>query len=288
MFIFYGQGANGKSMIMEHVYKMFFTKENMSALSLNTLSSESSFARHKLMHSRINFATEQKAGLIESEELKKIISGETISVDRKNRDWIDIEPNCKVLIAANRLPYFKDTTHGTDRRLHIFYFPNRFMHAKEYAQENDREERGIYLAENEDVMIANLKAEASAILNIFLVALQDLKKSGWYFPPTKNSQKIKQEYKEESDPVGSWLRETYERGPANLDNIVTTRQMVLDYQDWNAFVHASSKPVSSTFMAKKAREVFGIAPFRYNTRDVVSQKPTSLSAFHLRRKDELI
>jgi len=287
MFIFYGQGSNGKSIIMEHVYKLFFTKEHMSSLSLNQLSNEGDFSRYKLIKSRINFATEQKAGNIESEELKKIISGETITIDKKNQDHISFEPNCKILIAANRLPYFKDTTYGTDRRLHIIMFPNKFMPKEEYKKEINPEKRGIYQQANSDEMKASLKKEAPAILNIFLMALQDLRRNNWYFPVSESSQEIKKEYKQESDPVGSWIRERYTISKKETaEDIVTARELLLLYSKYHEDNSLSSKSLKITtrFITKKVKELFNIHSFKHDGPDPITSKRTSGSAFYLKTK----
>lgn len=295
MFIFYGQGANGKSIIMEHVYKLFFTKEHMSSLSLNQLSNEGDFSRYKLIKSRINFATEQKAGNIESEELKKIISGETITIDKKNQDHISFEPNCKILIAANRLPYFKDTTYGTDRRLHIIMFPNKFMPKEEYDKEVNPQERGIYLQANSDEMKQNLKDEAPAILNMFLIALQELRQNNWYFPVSESSREIKKEYKQESDPVGSWIKGQYTMSKKeSVEDIVTAKELLILYSKYHEDNSLSNRglKITTKFMTKKVKELFNILPFTHYFSDPITSSRTSGPAFYLKKikykEDEIL
>ncbi len=289
LFIFYGSGSNGKSVIMEHIFKLFFTEDNMSAMSLNVMSDEEGFLREDIITSRINFATETKAGNIESEELKKIASGESIIVNRKHARSVKVNPNCKILVSANRLPRFKDTTYGTDRRLMIFDFKNKFVNEGEYNNEVDPEERGIYKTTNKDELIKNLKEETPSILNIFLSALDDLRKNNWYFPVTKNSKETKREYKEESDPIGTWLLDTYKRprkADENSKNTVTVKQILDEYIDNQDINNSYSKKInlSTRYITKRVRELFRIEPFKYSFR--INDRSTSASAFYLERKNE--
>jgi putative DNA primase/helicase len=261
LFLFYGEGSNGKSIIMDDIYQMFFDKKFISALSLNTLSKESSFTRAKLMTSRVNFATEQKADVIESEELKKITDGSNISIERKFKESITFKPKTKIIVACNNLPKFKDSTYGTKRRLFIIKFKNKFITSKRlYRTIQNPQEKRIYLAANRDELVAKLKEEKSAIFNIFLIALKGLKENNWSFTESENMSEVLKEYNEESDPAGQWLDATFtldENTDIPARGFITLVEIMDKYKDWyDDNYHDRKFMVSSRSMGKKIRDIF--------------------------------
>lgn len=208
LFMFIGDGANGKSVLIE-TYKMFFDRRFISSLSLTALSDEESFTRSSLIDSRLNISTEQKGGDIDPEEIKKIVSGEDITVKRKFKEAVNFKPNCKVLVASNNLPYLNDVTHGSGRRLFLIDFKNRFVSPAEYAKIETPAKKGIFPAANKEDLINDIKAEAPAILNLYLEGLLTLRSNNWIISETKNSEIIKEEYQESSDTLGVWLQNNY-------------------------------------------------------------------------------
>ena len=284
LFIFYGEGSNGKSIIMDEVYQMFFDEKFISALSLNTLSKESAFARKLLMTSRVNFATEQKADVIESEEIKKITDGSNISIARKFKDEITFKPKTKILVACNKLPRFKDTTYGTKRRLFILKFKNQFMADKTlYNQIENPGKKRIFLAGNKDEIVANLKKEKSAIFNLFLESLDILKKNNWIFKHNKNTEEVMEEYNEESDPTGQWIKDNFEIDETETE-IIDLPTIVREYNEWYMINNNDQKYMSSSrAISKKIKDLFRIESFKYTKRDSNGLIKCNI-AFNLKRK----
>jgi hypothetical protein len=126
LFMFLGEGANGKSLLM-YVYEMFFDKKVVTHISLENISDSKGFLRESLVTSRLNIATEAKEKGIDVEEIKKITSGEGTTIYRKFKGPIDINCKSKQIVASNTKPYFNDNTNGIYRRLFIVEFKNRFM-----------------------------------------------------------------------------------------------------------------------------------------------------------------
>ena len=101
------------------------------------------------------------------------------------------------------------------------------------------------------------------------------------------SVEVKQEYKEESDPVGSWIKERYTISKKEtIEDIVPCKTLLLDYSkyhDDNSLSNAGLK-ITTKFITKKVKELFNIVPFKHNYRDPISNNSTSGPAFYLKTK----
>lgn len=258
MFIFYGTGANGKSLLIDYVFKKFFDKKFLSSLSLNVLSNESSTSRKQLLRSRVNFATEQKSSdAIESEELKKVITGEDISIERKYEDTIMHQPKCKIVVAGNRFMRFKDTSEGTRRRLMIFSFDNRFeTNIEKYKRTQNPKAKRIFLAKNKDEMVSNFQKELPAILNLFLDGLQQLKDNNWHFYESMNNEKVFGEYLEDSDYIGTWLTDNLQEDPNGL---LPIKKILEQYRNWWQYNFPDKKfDMSTRLIGRRIKDLFRI------------------------------
>jgi putative DNA primase/helicase len=253
MFLFLGDGANGKSLLID-VYKLFFSKNNITALSLEALSDENNFGRECLVNSRINVATEAKGREIDSEELKKIISGEEINIARKFKQNIDIKLQTKIIIASNSLPYFADTSHGIDRRFYIVNFKNKFVDKSEEEQYSPADR--VFLAKDYDDLMTKFRAEGSGILNLFIEFLKYLMTHNWVIPATTNSIESKAEYKENTDILGTWLLDNYEK---SNDIEMKVEDIYADYKNYyENNVAKYGLKLSTTKLGKRINEIFRI------------------------------
>jgi phage/plasmid-associated DNA primase len=285
MFIFFGTGSNGKSIIIEHIYKKFFDKKFMSSMSLNALSKEDNAARKQLLTARVNFATEQKASSdIESDELKKIINGEDISIRRMYQDTITHAPKCKIMVAENRFARFKDTSEGTRRRLFMINFPNRFEKdpVKYKKIKNPRQYR-VFPALYEEDIIKNLNNELPAILNIFLDGLEELRKNHWNIIESKNSEDIFNEYIKESDYVGSWLEENFEKDDNEKESL-SVKEVLNKYREWWLYHFPEKKfDMSTKLLGRRIKELFRIDSHQLVVR-IGEDNITTTSVYYLKTK----
>ena len=111
----YGGGANGKSVIT-HTVRALLGTENVSSIPLSQLAARfiSAELDGKLANIVDEIATD---ALMREDELKKIVSGDPILVERKNKDPYFFTPTARIFAATNSLPKSKDSTHALDRRL---------------------------------------------------------------------------------------------------------------------------------------------------------------------------
>lgn len=259
MFLFLGDGANGKSLLLE-VFQMFFNKRNVSFLDLSTLASPTSLERERIIGSRLNITSEAKGAEIESDMIKRIISGEGIEVTRKFRKPISYRPICKMVVASNDTPFFNDVSHGIFRRLFPITFRNKFVPADQYKYVEDPKLKRTYPAKDYIELVHAFEKEKSAILNIFLTGLKMLLDSNWSIDPSANSKKTKQEYQEVPDKARAFLEENYIPSKDETTDII---YILEDYRAWYKMnVSENNLRFSSVTLGKKIKELFNLDSIR--------------------------
>jgi len=270
LFMFLGNGSNGKSTII-NVYSSFFDRKFVTSLSLKTLGNEESTQRAQLIRSRLNIAGETKEEKIDAEQIKKISSGQSISVKRKYLDDIDVIPRCKVVVDSNGSPFFNDTSYGTERRLFPITFPNQFLPPSKYEKEKktgkNLEEKGIILGINEDIMMANFEKEKAGILNLFLGGLKELRDNNWHLDESDNSKETMEDYKEQSDTLGSWLRITYREPTKDDFPFPDSHSLIGDitqaFHNWYEENYPGKRCMySSKKIGRRIKEVFRVESFQ--------------------------
>jgi len=256
MFIMLGEGSNGKSILVDLV-KEFFPKKYITSLSLATLSNPEGFGRESLLHSKLNISTEEKSGNIDSEELKRIISGDQISIQRKFQNGAtEMIPKTKIALAVNNMPYFNDTTFGTIRRLRMFHFENRFLGQKKYDKAVNPEKYGIFKGVNDKWLMTELQKEKSAIFNKFIEGLRNLKNDEWQFLDTESSDAVLEDYKVSSDVLGTFVREHYEIGI--LNDFIPAIDIYGDFCEHYLENYGKRTTHSTASLGKKIKEQFRI------------------------------
>ncbi len=255
LFIFLGEGSNGKSVLMD-VLRMFFPDKYITNLSLNTISNEDGFQREKLIRSRINFCTEQRGGSINAEELKKVASGEGITVQRKFNEAFDFRSHTKIVVSANNMPYFNDNTYGILRRLYMFSFKNKFVTKKDYDKETHHARKRIFLQAEKNSLLDKLKEEKEAIFNLFLDGLERLKNDEWQFIDTVNMSEIKREYIEGSDTLSTWINNNFIQGTEDHYEFISTEDIYNEFKNWYYSNFGKNTTYSALAMVKKLRSIF--------------------------------
>lgn len=259
MFMFNGPGGSGKSTLID-VFSLFFVesmspeKNQITSLSLEQIASQS-FDSTCLLTSRFNQCAETKRGHLEADELKKIVSGDIVTIKRKFLEPINFRPKLKIIVACNGLPTFKDTSEGIYRRLVIIEFTNQYKTAHDYSLVSQPELKNIYRQDHG--LKEKFFAERSAILNLFIGGLLDLKKNDYEFSVSQSSQASLDNLRRESDSCREYLEATYEidkNGEATLKEVydgfrVWYRQNV---QDFGAIKFRSAE------MGKRIKETFGV------------------------------
>jgi putative DNA primase/helicase len=262
MFLFLGEGANGKSTLI-NIFEMFFDRKNVSHIDLDTLSSTSSKERNRLIGSRLNTTTEAKSNKLDSEIIKQVISSESIPINRKFRDSVDYKPLTKLIIASNTQPYFNDTTHGLYRRIFPISFRNRFVPEAEYNKTKMAVAKRIFIEKNDVQLERNLFNERSGILNLFLGGLRDLRNKKWQLKMSKNSDDTLKEYKNTGDSISHFLIKFYCEDTAEECYGLTAEEVLSDYREWYR-ANVSERPLNYSVqsLGRKIKELWRIETFR--------------------------
>jgi P4 family phage/plasmid primase-like protien len=230
MFIFDGNGGSGKSTLID-IFSMFFTesmdyRNQVTALTLEELAS-GGFDKECLVNSRFNPCAEAKKGFFESEQIKKIITGDLIKASRKWDTAINFRPKTKIVVACNGVMAFNDNSDGIYRRIFIVEFPNQYLSPAKYARITNPEKKGIFIKDPD--LFEKIKKEKSAILNIFIGGLVDLVGRNYEFVESDSSMEAMKNFKRGSDTVREYLEDNYE---ADEKSATPLRTIYENYRMW--------------------------------------------------------
>lgn len=124
-----GQGSNGKDLLRVWCY-LIFGRQALSSIPIQILKradSERVFQLAPLASSKINWASEnQKIAIDTCQLIKQITTGETITVEKKHLDPMDVEPKIILLFNTNDKPVFKNQMEAIRRRFAVIPFPYVF------------------------------------------------------------------------------------------------------------------------------------------------------------------
>lgn len=206
-----GRGANGKSVFCDAI-KYVLGSGNCGAISLDDLRNKNYIA--ELLGKLINISTESqgKAEVYES-SLKRLASGEEITVDRKFKHPFVFKSNCKHIYSLNSLPRVSDKTDAFFRRVITIPFNFQIAPDKRILQ------LGRILSQD----------EASGILNWMLDGYYRLKSNQWRFTRSAQSEAIATEYRRDNNNVLNFIDECCEFGK---DYVVTHQDSYKRYQEW--------------------------------------------------------
>ena len=145
--------------------------------------------RAQLDQKLLNIITEsEQGGKLPAAELKALVSGEMMTVDRKHKDPYEMHPFATILWATNHMPHPSDYSDAVFRRAGILTFNRTFS-----LQERDAQ------------LQTKLQNEMSGILNLALQAYARAVTSGFVEPAS--SKAAKDEWRVQSDTVALWLSE---------------------------------------------------------------------------------
>ena len=122
--IMLGEGQNGKSTVL-YVLENLVGIENCSTLSLKYFNDPSMVCALVNKFVNINSEVPRRAEDYET-EFRTITSGESVNANQKYVPIFKFRPFCKLIFAANEMPYIDDRTSGFYRRLLMVPFERSF------------------------------------------------------------------------------------------------------------------------------------------------------------------
>jgi putative DNA primase/helicase len=224
-----GVPGSGKSTILEGFKAMLGSRS--AKLGLTDIE-RSKFALTNLLGKTLIYSAEQPESFITASYIvNEIISGETITVERKYFDAIDIIPIAKIIWAMNDLPRVSSANDGIMRRVKVIKFPP--------LSEN---EKSVSLKEG-------VKTEGAGILNWALEGLDRQRARGKFEIPSTVEDATK-DFQENNDIPKMFLEDIGARID-NTDQFCRTQSSYLynEYREW--CIKNSHKPLTSTRMANE-------------------------------------
>lgn len=225
-FILTGRGSNGKSTILDMIKGMLGEK-NVSAIGMEEL--EQRFKTADIVGKLANIGDDISNNYMpDNAKFKKLVTGESLMVERKGKDPFEIRNFGKLIFSANEIPRVNDTSDGLSRRLIIVPFNAKFS-----SKDPD------YDPFIKDKLMTNESLEY-----LLLLGLQGLKRvlNNFEFTQVESVQKELQEYEKINNPILLFMDEyKTENEPVNTV-----------YNNYNKWCYdCGMKPVNKTKFTKE-------------------------------------
>jgi P4 family phage/plasmid primase-like protien len=181
----YGQTGTGKSTLMEGILATLGS-EICKSLSLSQLCDTECYALPKLQYAMLNISTELDALELDSEQFKKLVSGEPMVVRQIYEQPYEMRSSSKYVFLTNHLPRFKGGTDAELRRL-------RFLRFAEVPADKD-----ILLKKK-------VAAEGAGILNLLITYIPSLLELSEIPTGAAQSVSARERFKIGNDPFGYFV-----------------------------------------------------------------------------------
>ena len=213
-FLCYGGGSNSKSTIL-NLLKRFIGESNCSTVEMEKLSEK--FKTAELENKLVNIGDDiNRKDITDTGLLKKLFTGESVTVERKNGHPFTLKSYAKLIFSCNEIPRIADKTHGMYSRLMLIPFTAQFS--------SDDEDFDPFI---EDKITTD--DALSYLLNMGLRGLRRLLANNDFTYPTV-VKKALEDYKTNNSTVLTWVAEEN----IGLDMLMsdTTDRLFSEFKDW--------------------------------------------------------
>lgn len=179
--ILWGHGSNGKDALRTALFNIF-SERYLTSLTLSHFQavdkSGRGFTIVPLLNSKLNWSSENKGKLNidQIDSLKNVLSGDPVTIERKNIDQVDMRAKCVCIFNTNHEPNIKGYDQAIRRRLTVIKMDRTFTKNPKKPgelQANPNFTNSEWLAEN----------VSPSLLNVMLFKLHDLVKNGCDYEP---------------------------------------------------------------------------------------------------------
>lgn len=216
VFILVGNGANGKSTLLNMVTKLL-GEENVSHVDLKEIAGNR-FGKAELYGKLANIADDCSSSYLEDTSVIKRITGETYtSIEFKGQNSFSTKINAKVILSYNTIPRMNDTTDGLTRRLVIIPLNAVFK-------------KGL---PNYDPFIGEKlkkKENLEYVLYKSIHAINRVLKEKEFTIPQQVKDET-EEYVRENNPVANFLYEVYQNDENEIGQIEST-ELFTAFEVW--------------------------------------------------------
>lgn len=237
-----GDGANGKSTFVDTISRVI-GRDAVSHIDLEGLYGQ--YGMKGLIGKRLNIIEEVQGNYYHSNKLKKLISGEMVTIDIKYKDQFTFRPQAKFIFAVNIMPRVDDTSTATERRTCIVSFNNTF---RDNPNTTLRSGKGL------------LAQELSGILNWMLAGAMMLREAG-KFTVTDEQTRLLAEYRQENSSVDGFIAECLDFGEGYS---VPTREVFDEYRE---FCQKDGRKFKSNISFTKEMKAYGQRTKRFTFKE---------------------
>lgn len=224
-----GDGGNGKSTFADTI-AMVIGDEGTSRIDLEDI--YGMFGLAGLIGKRLNIVEEVSGNYYQSHKLKKLVSGEEVTVNMKYKEQFKFLPQAKFIFAVNTMPRVDDSSVASERRIAAVEFKNNFR---------DRPDTDLRFADGK------LARELSGILNWMLEGAASLHENKG-FVVTNEQRELLAEYRQENSAVEGFIADCLE--PVEGGTLSTTQL----YDSYKAYCFKDGrKPKSRISMVKEMK-----------------------------------
>lgn len=226
IFMWYGEGANGKSTILTVLTDILGKRQegghgstvHASTFVTSNVGSNSGAAREDLLRLagvRLAYVSELESHSVLKESfVKSITGGESIPARGVYaRHTVEVKPMFSAFVATNHKPIIKGDDHGIWRRIVFLKFGVNFDNHPTYKKDPRRVEK--------------LMKEADGILNWLLEGYVAYRKEGLLI--TDEMKEDAQAYRESMDLIADWMGESCELGN---DKFATLNQLWISWKNY--------------------------------------------------------
>jgi putative DNA primase/helicase len=190
-YILIGKGGNGKGVI-RILLGLMVGETNISNLPIDYLSMNKLFHLSMLEDKMVNFPTEsENMTKLDVSTIKKLVSGETIPVEKKFKDPFDLESLATLIFSSNSFPELYDDSEGLWRRIKAILFNKSFKGSEKNL---DLKDKNFWIN----------SGEVSGILNWALVGLDRIVSNG-QVSSLANEDEIKASLKNIENPLSQFF-----------------------------------------------------------------------------------
>lgn len=217
---FYGAGRNGKSTFVDLLCGIL--GDYAVTLSIDSFAGDSKRGGNeatpdlaRLPGARLVAASEPEMGVkLKDALIKTLTGGEKIAVRRLHQDFFEVLPQFKIMLSGNHKPRIDDTSDGIWRRVYLVPWEVQIP-----VEDVDRDLPG------------KLKAEAEAVFAWMVAGALDYLNFG--LRPPERVLAATREYREESDPIGAFVRAACVVTGQEADQ-ATPGDLHIGYANWAA------------------------------------------------------
>lgn len=191
MAVLVGLAGNGKSTFL-HMLARYLGADNVAHVDMRNIGAR--FFQAPLVGRLANLGDDISNKIVGSNELavlKKVVTGDLLTVEEKNLPAFTARPYCSLVFSANEFPRLGDFSDGMLDRIFAVRFAANFRH--------DAERRVTNME-----AVLDTEASRSYMLNIALRRLPDLVRRGGY-TPTPFSVSTRDSVLLDNDSVAYWL-----------------------------------------------------------------------------------